>query len=1080
MTVERDDNEVLYTKENVIISGIGSFRKDWWTVINIYFPSLKNTPAQGDVVMDFTFRVQNIFNKITFLARAGSENTLFMHSELRNGTDGIYLQYYDNSTSPTISESGYRFALNNLYRFVIIFHTDKALYDIKIYDLDNGYTVENICGIYPKSASVTQNTYLTSVEMQNHNTGGTATTNTSWEMGTMTIYDSSKLELPTFPDAPKQEKTFSRIAVDAEGFTKSSGWTNATMPDSSGTAKSLYTANAGEYARYQPSGLKEGWYKVSFWNIKYDNNQNPVKMRATIYADGKTYQDILLPVNTQTENREGIWSEVGTFYFSGDDNEYFMLTTTGGNYARVADVKFELQEDYVPDYVFLSDGLQLSVSNTTKLYSQGGTYALYAENIQEGIVSLYSGNTLLSKRKFKADGNTTYIGTFSFPENLFIELKFNGEPKGKIRFKDVSDTKHVSVKLTDNLMNQQEVYDLSAGDYHVQANVCNPYGTTAVMLCGLFREQEDGTNKLIVSSASDTVSLTDGKGVLSCDLTIYDVENQDTLKIFVWDSLSGMHPIVQPEIYYPYVQTDPYLILADDFQDIGTWTKNAPNDATAFSNTVLNGANQNQETKPANFTLNCKSGGDYKLFVRCKNFKDSAGLRYLKIAVNGTEQETKFGITEKDGYCWEDGGSITLNSGENTISVIDASCYYARLDAILITKNDSFVTSENFTELIKSADRIKNCPMRLTESDFMKNFVIDSNFSGGNIIVDGMKQNTVYIHPDLSDTAANWFYWNFKATSDIDRTVTFVLNGNSYIISASGVAYSSDNDETWNYLSDSAYKTEFTFDMKAGQTVHFSCAIPYVYDDLTSFLNKVKTSYSDRVAVSALCNSEEGREVPMLTIGNTDSEKCVILTSRHHCCESTPSYVLEGLVEYLATNASSSLLDKYCFYVVPMMDVDGVENGDQGKQRIPHDHNRDYVEQIYNSVKALVQFAEDKTVTAFMDFHCPGLQDATPYFYYDSSKDKEVVETFGNYLKEAIAEDTYENKIQYLGERNYDDAHFEACSKGYFYLIKGTPLSTTIEFPYTGKVNDEYTPERMRNFGKNTAKAFEKYLNGLN
>jgi len=36
MTVERDDNEVLYTKENVIISGIGSFRKDWWTVISIY------------------------------------------------------------------------------------------------------------------------------------------------------------------------------------------------------------------------------------------------------------------------------------------------------------------------------------------------------------------------------------------------------------------------------------------------------------------------------------------------------------------------------------------------------------------------------------------------------------------------------------------------------------------------------------------------------------------------------------------------------------------------------------------------------------------------------------------------------------------------------------------------------------------------------------------------------------------------------------------------------------------------------------------------------------------------------------
>ena len=66
--------------------------------------------------------------------------------------------------------------------------------------------------------------------------------------------------------------------------------------------------------------------------------------------------------------------------------------------------------------------------------------------------------------------------------------------------------------------------------------------------------------------------------------------------------------------------------------------------------------------------------------------------------------------------------------------------------------------------------------------------------------------------------------------------------------------------------------------------------------------------------------------------------KKVLLTSRHHACESTGSYVLEGVIKALCENP----IEGYEFFVVPMTDFDGVCDGDQGKNRIPHDHNRDY------------------------------------------------------------------------------------------------------------------------------------------
>lgn len=121
-------------------------------------------------------------------------------------------------------------------------------------------------------------------------------------------------------------------------------WETARMANSTGiTSKgaSYYSLEPEGFAQYTPYILRPGRYTISFWNIKYGADQNPVKMTGEVYANGETVRDIPLSVSEATVDRQGAWTKVGTYYFAGTNNEYFRLVAKGGAYSRPSDVKFE-------------------------------------------------------------------------------------------------------------------------------------------------------------------------------------------------------------------------------------------------------------------------------------------------------------------------------------------------------------------------------------------------------------------------------------------------------------------------------------------------------------------------------------------------------------------------------------------------------------------------------------------------------------------------------------------------------------------------------------------------------------------
>lgn len=253
---------------------------------------------------------------------------------------------------------------------------------------------------------------------------------------------------------------------------------------------------------------------------------------------------------------------------------------------------------------------------------------------------------------------------------------------------------------------------------------------------------------------------------------------------------------------------------------------------------------------------------------------------------------------------------------------------------------------------------------------------IDGDFPGGNIKVDSIDGQVVKLRPDLRDTQGDWFYFAFRVRDAQGRTIRFEFDHENRV-GARGPAVSQDGGATWRFLSDQPGFDSRQFSYQFGpddKEVRFATSFVYTQEHWDRFVSK-----HPALKTSVLCRSRKGRDVELVRTGNPDAKLGCFLSARHHCCEMMASFVIEGILdEVLSTGDDATWLrENVSFFVVPFVDKDGVEDGDQGKNRRPHDHNRDYHQAIYPEVRAikeqLARAMEGKEYV-FLDLHCPWLR----------------------------------------------------------------------------------------------------------
>ncbi len=252
---------------------------------------------------------------------------------------------------------------------------------------------------------------------------------------------------------------------------------------------------------------------------------------------------------------------------------------------------------------------------------------------------------------------------------------------------------------------------------------------------------------------------------------------------------------------------------------------------------------------------------------------------------------------------------------------------------------------------------------------------IRSDFPGGNIRVLSVEGREVQLAPDLRDTEGPWFYWYFAARfSEPGRWHFSFPDGPA--VGPRGAAFSCDGGLSWQFTDRiGAGDREFFYENDGSvPEVRFAMAPPYGLGELERFL-----AVTPGIMRGELCRSRGGLPVELLTVpGAADCR--VLITARHHCCEMSANRVMEGILRQWCAGDQTGceLRRRATLLAVPFADRDGVEAGDQGKNRRPHDHARDYGHpggaHLYPECAALDRLLETRSTRIVVDLHCPWLR----------------------------------------------------------------------------------------------------------
>jgi hypothetical protein len=254
--------------------------------------------------------------------------------------------------------------------------------------------------------------------------------------------------------------------------------------------------------------------------------------------------------------------------------------------------------------------------------------------------------------------------------------------------------------------------------------------------------------------------------------------------------------------------------------------------------------------------------------------------------------------------------------------------------------------------------------------------IISTNFPGGNAIVKELGPNEYEIDADQRIGTMEWFYWCFKLTNLENQEYIFRFPKNR--MSQKGYAISVDNGLNWVWadpktIQDTTIKYKGNASTKE---VILSMGMTYTLKNWEHFL-ALKNEYNCFLQ-ETLCLTRGKRITPLLRIKSKNpTTSKIIITARHHCCEMMASYMVEGLVDFAFRNNNQLAFENTEFVVIPFVDLDGVEAGDQGKGRAPYDHNRDYGEKsIYPEIPAIKnEVSKNKSIkTITIDLHCPHLK----------------------------------------------------------------------------------------------------------
>ncbi len=175
-------------------------------------------------------------------------------------------------------------------------------------------------------------------------------------------------------------------------------------------------------------------------------------------------------------------------------------------------------------------------------------------------------------------------------------------------------------------------------------------------------------------------------------------------------------------------------------------------------------------------------------------------------------------------------------------------------------------------------------------------------------------------------------------------------------------------------------RTEYAWDLDAdGDSLEFAHCFPYQLADWRALRDELSPTF--RTGEIGVTLGDHPLARAYTAPAETD-KPAVYLTARHHAGETPGSWVLEGVLRRVASDAE--LARSVTWWAVPFVDLDDVVSGSYGKDPWPHDTNRGYG-RVQRRVEAkaimadVVRIKRASRNMLLLDLHAPSHREQDSY-----------------------------------------------------------------------------------------------------
>lgn len=234
---------------------------------------------------------------------------------------------------------------------------------------------------------------------------------------------------------------------------------------------------------------------------------------------------------------------------------------------------------------------------------------------------------------------------------------------------------------------------------------------------------------------------------------------------------------------------------------------------------------------------------------------------------------------------------------------------------------------------------------------------IDTGFENASPLwYEAAPDGVVYVHLMYDqeraspNRAAGHFHFKICAKEGSEVTLEFknldnVWNGkHGSVAGEMKVAVVSEDGRTWRSVAMEGMEGD-RVRLKVvmpGPELYVARAEPYRLSDLERWLEAI--GKNPLVEISKIGETAEGRGLEIVRVGRPEAPYRVFLRARAHAWEPGGNWVVEGLVERLlrGDEEATRYLERYCVYILPMANKDGVARGRTRFNSRGKDLNRDW------------------------------------------------------------------------------------------------------------------------------------------